>query len=118
MSINVGRRGTAHDIALCRACELKFDVLLVQEPWWRGCTKSHLFFDQHIPFCGNDLRPRAVIYTRKNAREIAASQIFPSSFLTADYCWVVVNEITFLNKYKEPHNSEAVKPFLDWIPLA
>lgn len=33
MSINVGRGGPTHDIALAHACEFKIDVLLVQEPW-------------------------------------------------------------------------------------
>lgn len=43
MSINVGRSGTTHDIALTHACELQLDVMLGQEPWWSGRTKSHSF---------------------------------------------------------------------------
>lgn len=49
MSINVGRGGSAHDIALGRACDLQLDILLIQEPWWSGRTKSHPYFDRHIP---------------------------------------------------------------------
>lgn len=49
MSINVERRGTAHEIALARTCELEFDVLLVQEPWLIGCTKLHTFLDPFSP---------------------------------------------------------------------
>lgn len=44
MSINVGRGGTTHDIGLARVCELHIDILLIQEPWWIGRTKSHSFF--------------------------------------------------------------------------
>ncbi|POS87151.1 hypothetical protein EPUL_001256 [Erysiphe pulchra] len=114
--MRVGRGGTTHDIALARAYELQIDILLIQEPWWIGRTKSHPFYDRHLPFGGNSVQPRAVTYTRRKAREISATQIFPSSFLTGDYCWVVVNNINFLNVYKEPNNSLAVQPLLKWSP--
>ena len=116
MSINVGRGGTTQDIALARACELKVDVLLIQEPWWAGQTKSHPFYERHLPFGGEDVRPRAVTYTRLHKTEIVANQTFPFSFLTGDYCCVLVNDITFLNIYKEPHNISAFQPLLSWTP--
>ncbi|KAI1007859.1 hypothetical protein K3495_g371 [Podosphaera aphanis] len=53
-----------------------------------------------MPYGGVDVRPHAVTYTR----------------LTGDYCWVKVNGITFLNVYKEPLNSSAVEPLLEWNP--
>ena len=96
-SINVGRGGTTQDIALARAGEIRIDVLLVQEPWWSERTKSHPGFVCHLPFGGTGVRPRAATYTRKNMKEIDAVQIFSSSTLTGDYCWVIVNGITFMN---------------------
>ncbi|KAI0991611.1 hypothetical protein K3495_g16576, partial [Podosphaera aphanis] len=69
-----------------------------------------------MPYGGVDVRPRAVTYTRKDAKNIQAVQESPSSRLTGDYCWVKVNGITFLNVYKEPHNSSAVEPLLEWNP--
>ncbi|POS81658.1 hypothetical protein EPUL_006442, partial [Erysiphe pulchra] len=113
MSINVGRGSSTHEIALARACELQLDVLLIQEPWWSGRTKSHPFFDRHIPYGGANVRPRAVTYTRKGSKEISTVQHFLPS-LTGDYCWIEVNGVTFLNVYKAPHDSTAIKPLLDW----
>ena len=107
MSINVGRGGKTHDIALARACELQLDVLLIQELWWSGYTKSHPYFDRHIPHSGPNIRPRAVTYTKRDPKRIFATQNFPTS-LTADYCWVTVNDTTFLNVYKAPHDPTAV----------
>lgn len=107
MSINVGRGGTTQDITLARACELELDVLLIQEPWWSGCTKSHPYYDRHVPYGGFNIRPRAVTYTLKCPSEIFAIQK-PTTTLTGDYCWVLVNNIMFLNVYKEPHNRLAV----------
>ncbi|POS88253.1 hypothetical protein EPUL_000078 [Erysiphe pulchra] len=116
MSINVGRGGITQDITLARACELKVDVLLVQEPWWVGQAKSHPFFERHPPFGGENVRPRAVTYTRIHEIEIIANQIFPFSCLTGDYCCVSVNGKIFLNVYKEPHNFPAAQPLISWTP--
>lgn len=115
MSINVGRGGITQDIALARACELKLDVLLIQEPWWSGCTKSHPYFERFTPYGGTYVRPRAITYIRKDVA-INSEQIFPCNNLTADYCWVVVNGITFLNVYKAPHDISAVRPLINWKP--
>ncbi|POS81735.1 hypothetical protein EPUL_005617, partial [Erysiphe pulchra] len=98
MSINVGRGGATHDIALARACELQLDVLLVQEPWWSGRTKSHPYFDRHIPYAVANTRPRAITYTRKDTAKIDATQQYSSNQLTT------------------PHNPAAVQPLLDWTP--
>lgn len=113
MSMNVGRGDTTHDIALARACELELDFLLVQEPWWSGCTKSHPYFDRHTPYGGTNIRPREITYTRKDAN-INAEQFYPYNSFTGDYCWVIVNNITFLNVYKAPHNVSAVQPLISW----
>ena len=48
MSINVGRGSTTQDIALVRGCELRVDVLLIQEPWWSDRTKTHPYNDLHL----------------------------------------------------------------------
>lgn len=113
MSINVGRGGTTHDIALSRAYEMGIDVVLMQEPWWSSRTKSHPGFHCHIPHGGPSVRPRAVTYTRRNEKKISAQQFFPCSTQTGDYCWVKVNEVTFLNVYKAPNNTVPL-PLLDW----
>lgn len=65
-----------------------------------------------------DVRPRAVTYTRKNEKMISAEQIFPCNGLTGDYCWVLVNGITFLNVYKAPSDPTAVRTLVDWKPSA
>lgn len=119
MSINVGRGGLAHDIALSRAYVLGVDVLLIQEPLWQKrtkTTKSHPGYICHTPTGGVDVRPRAVTYTRKSKRILSAIQIFPCATPTGDYCWVVVNGITFCNVYKAPKNSTAICPLVSWLP--
>ena len=116
MSINVGRGGVTHEIALSRACELQIDVLLIQEPWWSGSTKSHPYFDRHLPHSDMGNRPRTVTYTRIDRKNIHASQEFPLSIPTGDYCWVVVNGITFLNVYKAPQDATVVETLLKWSP--
>ncbi|KAI0992228.1 hypothetical protein K3495_g15958, partial [Podosphaera aphanis] len=119
MSINVGRGGATHDIALSRAYQLGVDVLLIQEPLWQKrakTTKSHPGYTSHIPCGGIDIRPRAVTYTRKCERVVSATQIFPCATPTGDYCWVVVNGITFFNIYKAPNNPNAFQPIVNWAP--
>ena len=119
MSINVGRGGQSHDIALSRADELGVDVVLIQEPLWNNATKetkSHPGYDCHTPHGGVNIRPRAVTYTLINRRNLSATQIFPCNPLTADYCWVVVNGVTFLNVYKDPNDPTAIRPLLSWDP--
>ena len=105
-----------HDISFSREHALGVDVVLVQEPWWSERTKAHPHFDRHIPFGGVNVRPRAITYTRKDPQRINAAQQFPSSCLTRDYCWVIVNGITFLNVYKAPSESSAMQPLLNWTP--
>ena len=79
MSINVGRGGATHDIALARAGELRIDVLLIQELWWSDRTKTHPNFDLHLPFGDNNIRPRAATYVRKDPKRLISTQKFPSS---------------------------------------
>ncbi|KAI1005893.1 hypothetical protein K3495_g2324 [Podosphaera aphanis] len=45
-----------------------------------------------------------------------AGSIFESAKLTGDYCWVVVNGITFFNVYKASNDLTAIRPFIGWIP--
>ncbi|KAI1002492.1 hypothetical protein K3495_g5712, partial [Podosphaera aphanis] len=119
MSINVGRGGATQDIALSRAYELGVDVLLIQKPLWRKrtkTTKSHPGYTCHIPCGGIDIRPRTVTYTRKCDRIVSATQIFPCESATGDYCWVVVNGITFFNVYKAPNDPTAIRPLIGWTP--
>lgn len=116
LSIKVDRRGSTHDVALSRAYELEIDILLVQEPWWSSKTKSYPGFDCHEPFGGADVRPRAITYTRRDNSKISADQIFPSDNPTGDYCWVVVNGVTFLNVYKAPNNTTSIQTLTNWSP--
>ena len=46
----------------------------------------------------------------------SATQIFPCDPLTADYCGVVVNGVTYLNVYKEPNDPTAIRTLLSWDP--
>lgn len=116
MSINVGRGGPTHNIALSRAYELGVDVVLIQEPRWNLRSKetiSHPGYICHTPHGGVDVRPRAVTYTRKNRNVISAEQLFSCPTPTDDYCWVKVNEVTFLNVYKAPNNPTAILPLIN-----
>ncbi|KHJ34094.1 putative eka-like protein [Erysiphe necator] len=117
LSINVGRGSASQDIAMARTCELKIDILLIQEPWWSSRTKTHPYYDLYLPFGGENIRPRAAIYVRKDPKRIIVKQVYPLS-LTGDYCWVGVNDIMFLNIYKAPHDSTAVQPLLAWTPTS
>ena len=117
MSINVGRGGATQDIALSRACELRIDVLLIQEPWWSNFTKTHPYYDVFLPFGGENIRPRAATYIRKDPNRLTSLQKHPPS-PTGDYCWVEVNNIMFLNVYKAPHDPSAVRPLLEWSPTS
>ncbi|KHJ36182.1 putative eka-like protein [Erysiphe necator] len=65
--------GITQDIALARACELKIDVLLIQEPWWSERTKRHPFYDLYLPFGGERIRPIAATYIRKDPKRISSS---------------------------------------------
>ena len=115
MSINLGRGGSTQNIALARTFELGIDVVLVQEPLWnkqKNTTKDHPGYTYHLPNGGENVRPRAVTYTRIDDKKISATQIFPNVVSTGDYCWVEVNSITFLNVYKAPNDSTAIQPLL------
>lgn len=72
MSTNIGKGGTTHDIALARASELRIDVLIVQEPWWYNSTKSHPHYELYLPFGGENIRPRAATYVRKDPNRITS----------------------------------------------
>lgn len=111
----MGRWGTTYEIALARVCVLRLDVLLIQGPWWPGYTESYPYFDCHIPYSDPNIRPRAVSYTKRDPKGIFATQKFPT-LLMADYFWVTVNDTTFLNVYKAPHDLIAVQSLLNWTP--
>ncbi|POS82999.1 hypothetical protein EPUL_003800, partial [Erysiphe pulchra] len=91
------RRGeNIQDIALARGCELKTDVLLIQELWWSDRTKIHPFYDLHLPCGGDNVRPRAATYSRKDSKRLTSKQRHPQS-PTGDYCWVEFNAIGDFN---------------------
>ncbi|POS81933.1 hypothetical protein EPUL_005573, partial [Erysiphe pulchra] len=98
-----------------RACELRVDILLIQEPWWSNSTKTHPYFNLFLPHGGDNIRPRAATFVRKDPQRITSSQKYPPS-PTGDYCWVEVNGIMFLNVYKAPHDPTAVQPLLSCTP--
>lgn len=77
---------------------------------------SHPGYICNLPHGGEKVRPRAVTYTRKDDRTISARQLFPCTKLTGDYCWVLVNGVTFLNVYKAPRDTSAVQPLINWTP--
>ncbi|POS82462.1 hypothetical protein EPUL_004972 [Erysiphe pulchra] len=85
------------------------------QPWWSGCTKSHPGFDCHLSFGAEGVRPRAITYTIRNQNRIIATQKFLPE-RTGDYCWVLVNDVNFLNVYKTPQDPTAVLPLLNWTP--
>ncbi|POS82638.1 hypothetical protein EPUL_004536, partial [Erysiphe pulchra] len=66
---------------------------------------------------GENIRPRAATYVRKDPKRITSVQKHPPS-PTGDYCWVEVNDIMFLNVYKAPHNPTAVQPLIRWTPTS
>lgn len=73
--INLGKGGTTHDIALSPAYELNIDIVMIWELWWSNRTKSHTYNFQS-PFGRENIRPRAITYTRRNNKEIIAKQFF------------------------------------------
>lgn len=108
-SINVGREGTTHDLALTRVHKLHMNIVLVQEKWQNkhAATKIHNDCNCHIP-CGDlKTRPRAINYTRKSNKEISASQVTAPSSSKRDHSWVVISRVTFLNIYKALLDSTA-----------
>ncbi|KHJ35401.1 putative eka-like protein [Erysiphe necator] len=113
--VSTGGGGATQDIALSRACELRIDVLLMQEPWWSELTKTNPFYDLYLPLGENNVRPRAVTYVRKDPNRLTSKQWYPQS-PTSDYCWVEVNDVMFLNVYKAPHDPSAVQHILSWTP--
>ncbi|POS84613.1 hypothetical protein EPUL_002635, partial [Erysiphe pulchra] len=52
--------------------------------------KTHPFYDLHLPFGGDNVRPRAATYIRKDPKRLTSKQRHPQS-PTGYYCWVEVN---------------------------
>lgn len=116
--VNVAKGGPNMDIAIQQAWEVGADIVMIQEPWTMcrngtTITKSHPGYNSHIPFGGEVVRPRAITFTRKGPR---ATQIFPSTERTADYCFVQTSGLTFVNVYRAPGPSGSLEPLLCWQP--
>ncbi|KAI1003955.1 hypothetical protein K3495_g4256 [Podosphaera aphanis] len=75
-------------------------------------TKSHPGYNSHVPFGGERVRSRAITFFRK---ELRAYQIFPTE-RTADYCFVQISGITFVNVYRAPGPTGTLEPLLRWQP--
>lgn len=117
-SYQCGKGGSTLDIALDWAVKLKLDVLRMQEAWWSGRTKSYPYLDLLIPFGGASIRPREITYIRKDPKKICGIQIFSHHSATGDYCWVELNEVTFLNVYKALQDPTVSQLLLKWTPSA
>lgn len=112
MSTCVRTGGTTYDFIPADTCELRIDILLTREPWWMGRTESNPYFDRHLPFGGNDRRPRAATYARKFFKQISRSQIFQHTSSTSDCFWVTVNNMNFLNVNRDFQRPLAMHPLL------
>ena len=113
--VNVGKGGADMDISLQQAWDAGADIVMVQEPWTmlrdeNFITKSHPGYNSHIPAGGMRVRPRAITFTRKKLR---TTQIFPSG-QTADYFFVLICGITFVNVYRAPGSSGTLEPLIKW----
>lgn len=77
-------------------------------------TKSHPGFMCHIPIGALATQPRTFTFTRKG---LQATQLFPRGpGQTADYCFVQLENITFLNIYRAPGPSGSLDHMLLWEP--
>ena len=117
--VNVGKGGPNMDIALQQAWDGGAHVVMIQEPWTmkKGegfITKSHPGYNSHKPIGRNGTRPRAITFTRKG---LHATQIFFSTSQTADYCFVKVSGVMFVNVYRAPRPSGALEPLLQWATI-
>ena len=100
--VNVGKGGPNMDIALQQAWDAGAHVIMVQEPWTMKkegdfIIKSHPGFNVHKPMGEKGARPRAITFTRKCT---VATQIFPYTGKTSDYCFVQVAGLIFVNVYR------------------
>ena len=117
LSVNVGRSSTAHTISLETAFRTNIDMLLLQEPYTsrdptRRITCTHPSFECFTPVDDWSLRPRVLIYTKKNSGltiiqtrpEISPDQrsgdIIFLKVKTANNHW-----ITIINIYNAPPGS-------------
>ena len=103
----MGKTSPAQYIALALADTEKFDIVLLQEPWskWedgRCETKTHPTYKEFspVPFWDStSTRPRVMTYIRQNLGPFT-DQICPLKY--RDMLWIVVNNITILNLYRDP----------------
>lgn len=113
MSIHTGKGSTTFDIASAQARELQLDFLLKQEPRSSGRSKSHPYFDHHIPFVVNNSQLRANTHSRKHTSQVnAIHQFLPKP--NGNYCWISINGVNFLNVYEAPNGPSVVLPLLNW----
>ncbi|OAQ74382.1 endonuclease/reverse transcriptase [Purpureocillium lilacinum] len=111
---NVGKDGPSHDCALALADAERYEVIPLQEPWTqvrdsRCLTKTHPAYDTYSPVStweDIDTRPRVMTYIRRGARLLADQQ---RPALSRDILWLVVNGVTLVNVYREPHVDTALE---------
>ncbi|KAJ6437988.1 (S)-coclaurine N-methyltransferase [Purpureocillium lavendulum] len=116
---NVGKIPPAHDCALALADSERYDVVLLQEPWTeakggRCLTKTHPAYDTFSPVDSwedNSTRPRVMTYVRRRPG-LMVDQRRPAA--TRDILWLVVNDITLVNIYRQPLHDEALDILLQW----
>ena len=116
--VNVGKGGPNMDIALQQAWDDGAHVVMFQEPWTmkKGegfITKSHPGYNSHKQIGGKGIRPRAITFTRKG---LHATRIFSSKSQTADYCFVKVSGVMFVNVYRAPGPSGTLELLFQWTP--
>ncbi|KID81211.1 Endonuclease/exonuclease/phosphatase [Metarhizium guizhouense ARSEF 977] len=116
---NVGKSGPSHDCALALADAERFDLILLQEPWTdikegRCLTKTHPAYDVFSPvdyWDGPSTRPRVMTYLRRSPA-LLADQLRPSP--SRDMLWLHVDDITFVNVYRQPGVHETLDLLVQW----
>lgn len=115
----MGKIPPAHDCALALADSERFDVVLFQELWTtaqgdRCLTKTHPAYDTFSPvdsWENNGTRPRDMTYVRRRPG-LMVDQRRPAA--TRDILWLVVNDITLVNVYRQPLYDAALEILLQW----
>lgn len=116
---NVGKVFPVHDCALALADSERYDIVLLQESWTsvgnsRSLTKTHPAYDTYSPvddWDSNSTRPRVMTYVRRDPR-LLTDQKRP--YLSRDILWLMVNEITIVNFYRQNNESDALNTLLQW----
>ena len=108
LQANVGRGGSAHEIALNLGFEYNFDVICLQEPWTsrdtpRRLTKRHPGYEIFSPLEDWTTRPRVLTYIRRRANIRAYQRKLQHTWEESpDIIAVRVNALTVYNVYRPP----------------